>query len=323
MKLNKDITEENRSFIDTQIKNKIKNYNRQRIGTAIVTIIIMAFLLLSPLVESKAPYIRLIILCSFILYFLAVTVVLSFMQAILLFLAATAAMAVLLALKQIHLDLFLTVTMIHAGAVLISQKIAGVFIKTAIDEIKLLHRLKSEASMDSLTQLLNRSGLDNALETAWAFCKRDKKHAGFLMLDIDYFKSYNDTLGHLEGDKILLQVADCIKACCKRKTDIISRIGGEEFLIFLSDADDEQILYMAQTLSAAVTDLRIKAAAESNPCDFLSVSIGIATGMPQAHDLVSDLYKQADKALYHAKSNGRNCISFNGNIIRNPIEQVE
>ncbi len=313
--MNKDIIKENRNFIDTQIKNKIKNYNRQRIGAAIVTITIMAFLLLSPVAESKASSIRLVILCSFILYFLAVIVVLSSLQAFLLFLAATVTMTCLLALNQIHLELFLTVTMIHAGAVLISQKIADVFIEAAINEIEILQRLKMEANMDSLTQLLNRSGMEQALATAWAFCKRDKKHAGFLMVDIDYFKSYNDTLGHLEGDKILQQVADCIKVCCKRKTDIISRIGGEEFLIFLSDVDDEQILYMAHTLSAAVTDLKIKTASESNPCDFLSVSIGIATGIPQAHDLTSDFYKQADKALYHAKRSGRNCISFNGNII--------
>ncbi len=259
MNLNKDITKENSSSIDMQIKNRIKNHNRQRIGTAIAVIIIMTFLLLSPLTESKTPYISLVILCSFILYFLAVIVVLSFLQAVFLFLTVTAAMGVLLALSQIHLELFLTVTMIHAGAILISQKISGNFIKTATDEIKLLHRLKSEARMDSLTQLLNRSGLDNALETVWAFCKRDKKHAGFLMIDIDYFKSYNDALGHLEGDKILQQVADCIKICCRRKTDIISRIGGEEFLVVLSDVDDEQMLYMAQTLSAAVTDLKIKA----------------------------------------------------------------
>ena len=316
MNLNKDITKENSSSIDMQIKNRIKNHNRQRIGTAIAVIIIMTFLLLSPLTESKTPYISLVILCSFILYFLAVIVVLSFLQAVFLFLTVTAAMGVLLALSQIHLELFLTVTMIHAGAILISQKISGNFIKTATDEIKLLHRLKSEARMDSLTQLLNRSGLDNALETVWAFCKRDKKHAGFLMIDIDYFKSYNDALGHLEGDKILQQVADCIKICCRRKTDIISRIGGEEFLVVLSDVDDEQMLYMAQTLSAAVTDLKIKAESESNPCDFLSVSIGMATIMPQENDLISDLYKQADKALYHAKRNGRNCISFNGNVIK-------
>ncbi len=76
------------------------------------------------------------------------------------------------------------------------------------------------------------------------------------------------------------------------------------------------MLYMAQTLSAAVTDLKIKAESESNPCDFLSVSIGMATIMPQENDLISDLYKQADKALYHAKRNGRNCISFNGNVIK-------
>lgn len=135
MNLNKDITKENSSSIDMQIKNRIKNHNRQRIGTAIAVIIIMTFLLLSPLTESKTPYISLVILCSFILYFLAVIVVLSFLQAVFLFLTVTAAMGVLLALSQIHLELFLTVTMIHAGAILISQKISGNFIKTATDEL--------------------------------------------------------------------------------------------------------------------------------------------------------------------------------------------
>jgi len=115
LNLNKDITKENSSFMDKQIKNRIKNHNRQRIGTAIAVIIIMTFLLLSPLTESKTPYISLVILCSFILYFLAVIVVLSFLQAVFLFLTVTAAMGVLLALSQIHLELFLTVTMIHAG----------------------------------------------------------------------------------------------------------------------------------------------------------------------------------------------------------------
>jgi diguanylate cyclase (GGDEF)-like protein len=169
---------------------------------------------------------------------------------------------------------------------------------------------------DRLTQLLNRNGLEQAVGTAWAFCKRDKKNVGVILADIDYFKSYNDTLGHLEGDNILKQVADSIKSCFRRETDIISRIGGDEFLIFLSDINDEHLLEMAQVLSSSIIDLKVKTTSENDPCDFLSVSIGIATSMPQPDDLLIDLYKTVDEALYRAKKAGRNCISFHEKIIQ-------
>jgi diguanylate cyclase (GGDEF)-like protein len=264
-----------------------------------------------------------VVLYSFSFYLLATVLVLSFQQASGLFLVAVIIMAALLTLNLLCAELFLTLILINVGAFLISRKIAYDFIQTATNEIETLNRLKIEATTDCLTQLLNRNGLEQALETALAYCIRDKKRIGFLMVDIDYFKNYNDTLGHLKGDKILQQVAGCINTCCKRKTDIISRIGGEEFLIFLSDVDDDHILKIAQAISVGVTNLKIRTVTENNPFEFLSVSIGIATSTPKVHDLIIDLYNQVDEALYHAKRNGRNCICFNGNIIRNPIELKE
>jgi diguanylate cyclase (GGDEF)-like protein len=184
------------------------------------------------------------------------------------------------------------------------------------NEIETINRLKAEAITDSLTQLLNRNGLEQAAGTAWTFCKRDKKNVGVILADIDYFKNYNDTFGHMEGDNILKQIADCIKNCFKRETDIISRSGGDEFLILLSDIDDGHVLELAKALSSAVTNLKVKTATENNSFDFLSVSTGIATSIPQPDDLLIDLYKAADKALYHAKKAGRNCISFSERIIQ-------
>ena len=105
----------------------------------------------------------------------------------------------------------------------------------------------------------------------------------------------------MECDNILKQVADSIKTCFKRETNIISRFGGEEFFIFLSDVDDDHLVAMAQFLSSTITDLKIMATTKNNSCDFLSVSIGVVTGIPQTHDLLIDFYKRADKALYHAK----------------------
>lgn len=118
------------------------------------------------------------------------------------------------------------------------------------------------------------------------------------------------------GDNILKQVADSIKSCFRRETDIIGRIGGDEFLIFLPDAGDARILEMAQSLSSSIINLKVTTASENNPGDFLSVSIGVATSTPQPGDLLVDLYKTVDKALYRAKRAGRNCISFHDKLIQ-------
>lgn len=309
------IDDENR--VEQQVKNKIKAYNRQRTFAAIPVGILMVILLLFPMLGSEAFFARLSMLCSALLILCSLAFVLSGRSTFLLFILTTIITAVLLIFEREHFALLLILILINAGTFLFSKKTASDFTKSAVNEIETINRLKIEATTDSLTHLLNRNGLEQALETAWAFCKRDKKNVGFLLVDIDYFKSYNDTFGHLEGDNILKQVADSINTCFKRETDIISRFGGEEFLIFLSGVDDDHVIEMAQLLSSAITNLKIKATAENNPCDFLSVSIGVVTGIPQPHDLLIDFYIRVDKALYHAKKCGRNCISFNENVIKN------
>ena len=305
------------NWVEQQVKNKIRAYNRQRTVAAISVGILMAILLLFPVLGNEAFFVRLSVLCSALLMFCSLAFVFSCRSALLLFIITTITIAALLVFKLEHLELFFILILINAGTLLISKKTASAFTKSATYEIETINRLKIEATTDSLTHLLNRNGLEQALGAAWALCKRDKKNVGFLLIDIDHFKSYNDTFGHLEGDNILKQVADSIKTCFKRETDIISRFGGEEFLIFLSDVDDDHLVEMAQFLSSTITNLKITATAEKNPYDFLSVSIGIAAGVPQPHDLLTDFYKRVDKALYHAKKSGRNCISFKESIIKN------
>lgn len=307
----------NKNRVEQQVKNKIKAYNKQRIAMAIAIVILLIMLLLCPIMGYDIFPIRFSILSSTLFLFCSLFFVLSDRCALLLFLLSIIIAASLLLFEQKYFALFLILILINASIFFISRKTASTFIKSATNEIETINRLKIEATTDRLTHLLNRNGLEQALGTAWVFCKRDKKNVGFLLVDIDYFKSYNDTLGHLEGDNILKQVADSIKMCFKRETDIISRFGGEEFLIFLSDIDDDHIVEMAKFLSSTITNLRIKTTAENNPCDFLSVSIGVATGIPEPNDLLTDFYIRVDQALYHAKKSGRNCISFSGNIIRN------
>lgn len=304
------------SRIEQEVKYKIKSLNKQRAGLPIVFIIFIGILFFPPAAGAEALPVRLSVFCSSAFLLCSAAFVLSFRGSLLLLVAATGIPAVLLSLGQICFELFLILFLINAGTFFIANITGKAIIRSFTNEIEEINRLKTEATTDALTHLLNRNGLEQAAETAWALCKRDKKKVGVILADIDYFKSYNDTLGHPEGDNILKQVADSIKSCFRRETDIISRIGGDEFLILLSDINDDHVLEMAQSLSSSIINLKVKTASEYNPCDFLSVSMGIATSMPQPDYLLIDLYRNVDEALYRAKKAGRNRISFNEKIIQ-------
>jgi diguanylate cyclase (GGDEF)-like protein len=301
---------------EQQVKDKIKAFNKQRAGLLIAFIIFIGILFFSPVTEAEALPVRVSVFCSVILLLCGAAFVLSFRGSLLLLLAVTGIPAVFLSLGQIRFELFLVLFLINIGMVFIASITGKDIIRSFTNEIEEINRLKTEATTDALTHLLNRNGLEQAAGTAWALCRRDMKKAGVILADIDYFKSYNDTLGHPEGDNILRRAADSIKSCFRRETDIIGRIGGDEFLIFLPDANDDRVLEMAQSLSTSIINLKVKTASENNSGDFLSISIGVATSVPQPDDLLVDLYKTVDRALYHAKRSGRNCISFHDKIIQ-------
>lgn len=300
---------------EQQVRSKIKAFNKQRAGLLIAFIIFIGILVFPPATEAEALPVRVSVFCSVILLLCSAAFVLSFRDLLLFLIAATGIPAVLLGLGQIRFGLFLILLLTNVGTVFTASITGKTIIRSFTKDIEEINRLKTEAITDALTHLLNRNGLEQASGTAWAFCKRDMKKASVILADIDYFKSYNDTLGHPEGDNILRQVADSIKSCFRRETDIIGRIGGDEFLIFLSDANDDRVLEMAQSLSTSIINLKVKTALENNSGDFLSISIGVATSTPQQDDLLIDLYKTADEALYRAKRAGRNCISFHDKII--------
>ena len=301
---------------EQQVKDKIKAFNKQRAGSLIAFIVLIGPLVFSPTAEVEALPVRLSEFCSAILLLCGAALVLTFRGSLLLLFAATGIPAVLLSLGQIRFELFLILLLTNVGIVFTASITGKAIIRSFTNEIEKINCLTAEATTDALTHLLNRNGLERAAGTAWAFCKRDKKKVGVILADIDYFKSYNDTLGHPEGDHILTQVAESIKSCFRRETDIIGRIGGDEFLIFLPDVDNDRVLERAQSLSSSIINLKVKTALENNPGDFLSVSIGVATSVPQPDDLLADLYKAVDKALYRAKGAGRNCIAFHDKLIQ-------
>ena len=135
-----------------------------------------------------------------------------------------------------------------------------------------------------------------------------------ILFDIDFFKDYNDTYGHYEGDVVLQKIACCIKSCFERDTDIICRVGGEEFLIFLSNVKEEDVLKLIFEVRKQMEALKIKAG-NPNVSQYLTFSIGMASSFPRGNDNPKDLFVTADKALYIAKANGRNCVVYNNKIV--------
>lgn len=175
---------------------------------------------------------------------------------------------------------------------------------------KVISRL---AYFDGLTKVYNRRHFDEVMESEWERFLRNKINFAILLIDIDYFKMYNDTYGHQPGDKCLRKVASTIKKSASRANDFAARYGGEEFVVFLSD---NITLYKAKEIANKIcNDVReLKLPHKSSKAsDCVSVSIGVSStnGLSEAKSYKKVL-KMADEALYRAKENGRNraCINL-------------
>lgn len=175
----------------------------------------------------------------------------------------------------------------------------GFLTSLLIDENKLL---SLQALKDPLTGLLNRRGLDYECRAVVAASKRNQSDISVIALDIDYFKSINDRYGHDGGDKVLVELANIISSC-PRDSDICCRLGGEEFVIVLPDTSAENSMMIAERIRRLIEDTEIVSGTENIK---LTSSFGVAS---ENSDIDIDrLLKAADKALYQAKSEGRNCV---------------
>ena len=167
--------------------------------------------------------------------------------------------------------------------------------------------LETQAMLDSLTHVPNRRFFDNVLEQEWNRCSRFGHTLSVMMIDIDFFKQYNDFYGHLEGDNCLQMVAELLQYGLKRSTDLLARFGGEEFIVLLPQSDSAEVLVMAEHLRATVEVARIEHAAAGKP-GVVTISIGCCSVQPQAGHSSRELIHRADKALYQAKHQGRNKV---------------
>lgn len=170
---------------------------------------------------------------------------------------------------------------------------------------------------DPLTSLGNRRAYELEAEKLWCHALRSKTPLAVLLIDIDYFKQYNDYFGHQHGDLCLIDVSNAIKKCFKRKSDIVARYGGEEFVIVLASVNVDQAKMMAQRVMDSVIDLKLEHP-RSNVADTVTISVGICSIVPTKEITVSKILSYADQSLYRAKKQGRNCY-----VACDDIEELE
>jgi two-component system chemotaxis family response regulator WspR len=169
--------------------------------------------------------------------------------------------------------------------------------------------LQRLTNSDGLTGLANRRYFDEYFGAEWKRAEREQSSLSLLMIDVDDFKLYNDTYGHLAGDTALKQVADSIGQFARRPTDLAARIGGEEFVLVLPSMSPEHMEIQADKLQAAVHALNIAHGSSNNDAR-VTVSIGGASLVPQRGGSQEKLVEAADQALYRAKRSGKNRVEI-------------
>jgi diguanylate cyclase (GGDEF)-like protein len=168
-------------------------------------------------------------------------------------------------------------------------------------------KLKELSVTDELTKLDNRRSFLEYINMLWKQNMRLNLPIIVLMIDIDYFKKYNDSLGHLEGDKALIAVAQCLKDSVKRETDFVARFGGEEFVCLLPFIEKDEAFDFAKTLVQNVENMKIPHPM-SDVSKYVTISVGMASERPNNTNNFKQLLDEADKALYSAKEAGRNRV---------------
>ncbi|MDU7563508.1 MAG: GGDEF domain-containing protein [Acinetobacter baumannii] len=174
-----------------------------------------------------------------------------------------------------------------------------------IELMQQAQQLSLLSQQDALTGLANRRYLDETLDNEWRRALRHETPLTIMMVDIDFFKPYNDSLGHLKGDQCLKDIATAISSIAARSGDLLARYGGEEFLLLFPMTNAQQAKIQAERLMNAIKKIAIV-----HPCSsvspYVTISVGVATTIPRLNDSISAFVSRADHALYQAKTNGRN-----------------
>ncbi len=211
--------------------------------------------------------------------------------------------------KEIYFDLESIRGWYRFSIVAIDEGISVTF--RNISERKLLELdLEKRAKLDGLTGIANRSFFEERLAGEWEKAGAERHSLAVIMIDVDYFKRFNDTYGHLAGDQCLRRCAEAFEKNAKRPLDLAARYGGEEFVILLPRTDRDGAALVADAIQRDIRDLAIPHSA-SDVGETLTVSMGIAVASPREAEAMASFIESADRALYQAKKQGRDryCLS--------------
>jgi diguanylate cyclase (GGDEF)-like protein len=173
-----------------------------------------------------------------------------------------------------------------------------------MEQMKTIEKL---SITDALTGLSNRRFFEETFNREWKLAVRNKKPIAFLMLDADKFKTYNDTYGHPQGDRLLIALSAVLKRAIHRPSDLPGRLGGEEFGVLLPNTDLNGAVHIAEVIRGEVERLRIRVP-ETGKITTCTVSIGAAAIIPTSSETHEIIMKKADEQLYKAKESGRNRV---------------
>lgn len=168
-------------------------------------------------------------------------------------------------------------------------------------------RLKNLSSLDGLTGIANRRSFDEYLHYAWRNAARNGTKLSLIMVDIDFFKAFNDTYGHQAGDDCLKRVASTLNSTLNRAGDLVARYGGEEFAVITKGMTAEETGIFAEKLRARIEEIGI-VHANSSVCKTVTISLGAVSTVPIPNSSFEVLIETADNALYKAKQSGRNKV---------------
>jgi diguanylate cyclase (GGDEF)-like protein len=183
------------------------------------------------------------------------------------------------------------------------------FISRRRVELELINRLTEEALYDELTGIHNRRSFNSTLSNDWNHSLRAQGTLSLVICDIDFFKRYNDTLGHLAGDECLKSIAEVMQSMLQRPIDSIARYGGEEFAFIFPFTDAIGAVKMIDKLQNKLSIKKVSHP-DSDVSDYVTISAGIASLTPSSKYSIEELISVADKALYRAKKEGRNRICY-------------
>jgi diguanylate cyclase (GGDEF)-like protein/PAS domain S-box-containing protein len=177
--------------------------------------------------------------------------------------------------------------------------------------LKLQKELETLSFNDALTGLANRRSFDTLIAAEWTIACRTERPLSVIMIDIDFFKQYNDRYGHVRGDDCLKRVAHALDAGATRPRDFLARYGGEEFVLVLPETDEKGAARVAERCRDALVAEGI-AHETSEVAKAVTVSIGVGTIVPTAEDEPVRFIEKVDQRLYRAKESGRNCVVVGG-----------